>query len=709
MNHWQRVLKFAEIAIGLLLFPAVIAYLNFQLIYPQFLGEFTQHLGSIEVSYITMAKFVKEYGLSWQPLWYFGYPMHVFYTPLLPFLEVLSKVIFGWSYSHAYRFLTGTAYVLAPVSLYFFVWYLTKRQIGGLVAAFCYSFLPSAFAFLLTSVRADFLTAELEPRRYTNLVRWGEGPHTFSIFFIPLAALFFLWLLRSGKFKACLLASIFIVLTGLTNAVGLWAVALFCLSLVMGELVGGNRFGEVAKQTAKTVLISVGLAFFWYNPVFLKTFFREGGGTVASFGQYGFWGLLGLAFLTLIFFFLVKLIFGKLTKFLPGFPHSLFWLTFLFVIVYVYYASGESRIEIVPQALRLNTEADMAASILFGVLVSGLVGLVFKLKFSGSRIFAWSFYIFFGALLLLPLVLKAQNLAKVTPEATWSLEATGKKLEQTAEYQTAVWFEKNTLPGTRVVAPGNYSFFLNYFVNVPQLRGALYQSSTHFWPDHIYYQLANGEDADISLAWLKIGNISNLVYTTGGSGEMYKDYKVSAEKFDSTLNRIEEKNGDIYYQVPLKNPIPAKVVDLSKISSLSTPYNAIDKKAIFSYLAWMEEKSDRKLDFRQIKNDQYQISGQVGKGEGILVQMTYDPGWQAKLSDGIKVKIKKDPLGFIVIEPKVSGEQTIILQYSQPWLVIFSWLVTILTIVGLVIWSIFVSRRSKVRDEKKENPEQLAA
>jgi len=308
-------------------------------------------------------------------------------------------------------------------------------------------------------------------------------------------------------------------------------------------------------------------------------------------------------------------------------------------------------------------------------------------------------------------VLRFQTLAKVMPKWTESLEATGRKLEDTAEFKVAKWLQDNTPDGTRVVAPGNYGFFLNYFVNVPQLRGALYQSSTHEWPDHIYYQLTNGKDAQISAAWLKIGNISNLVYTTGASAEVYKDYKVPAEKFDSILRRAEEKNGDIYYQVPLKNPVLAKLVDLAPLENLKKPFNAIDEEPIFSYLSWIEEKSDSKLELQKIANNKYKISGNVEQGEGILVQITHDAGWdtqckapaegearQGRQSAKCKVKIKKDPLGFILLEPKTAGEQEILLQHGFSLQVWFGWLVTAATI-GILGAKFLKSRRETAQPQ----------
>src|SRR3990167_10654918 len=117
-----------------------IAYLNFALIRYWFVGEFNQNLASIEISYIQMAKFwVESTKGGWQSLWYLGYPCHVFYTPLLPALEVLLHHVLNFSFAHAYRVLTGAGYVLVPVSVYLFVWQIGKSKIGALVSALFYS------------------------------------------------------------------------------------------------------------------------------------------------------------------------------------------------------------------------------------------------------------------------------------------------------------------------------------------------------------------------------------------------------------------------------------------------------------------------------------------------------------------------------------------------------------------------------------------
>lgn len=689
-----KIFKAADFLFGFLVIPAIIIILNYFLIWPQFHGIHTQHIDSIEISYIQMAKFLSDLAghASWQPFWYFGFPMYVFYTPLLPFAELILGKLTGIEFATAYRILTGTAYIIGPASLYFFVWRLTKRKIGGMVAAAAYSFLPTIFAAVFNDVKGDYLATILEPRRYTIFIRWGEGPHIFSLVFVPLAGLFYIKSLESGRLRDAVLAAFFLTLIAISNPIGLWAAGLLIFAILLGNLVKGEAL-KLITISGKVALITLGFSAFWYNPSFISSFFKEGGGAVNNWLAAGIWGVFVIIGVGFGVFWLTKKVLSKV----EGLGTAFWFFAFTFLIVFVYYKSGEARIELVPQALRLNTEVDLALSVILGVVSSASFAFFWTNRFSWLKLFAPVL----PGILLVGILTRYPILASKLPAPAKSLEAAGKNVQSLAEFRVAKKLEQ--LVGneqTRVVAPGNYGFWLNYFTPIPQLRGALFQSSIHHWPDHIYYQVANGKDAAISLAWLKIGNISHLVYTTGVSAETYKDYKVPTEKFDSVLVRVDEDHGDIYYQVPLKNSIPAKLVSLAGMKNLKVPFNAIDEEPIFSYLSWMEEKSDKKLSFEKINNTTYKISGRVIKGEGILVQDSFHSGWTAKLEDRGQIpgsnnlKIKKDPLGFMVIIPKSEGEQTIILQHGTVWQVWFGWSVTAATL-GIIIWKAIDKLRVK--------------
>src|SRR3990167_5967208 len=350
----------------------LIAYLNFAIIRYWFSGEFNQNLSSIEISYIQMAKFWSEGGIAgpgWQPLWYLGYPWHVFYTPLLPFLEVLLNTLFNFSFAHAYRLLTGAGYVLAPVSLYFFVWQLAKSKTGAFVAALMYSLAPSVISVIFKEVGADVISNFIEPRRFTILVRWGEGPHTLALVFLPLFGFFLVRFLQKSKFVDLVAASLFLGLAALTNAIVIWVAILLLAAFFLSETAQESaQYIKVIKRVLAVVILGFGLVAFWYNLPFMQTFFKEGGGAINNWVSLFPWVLIPLGLVG----FLIVYAVNKLTGSFKGVGFSIFWFFSLFAIVFIYYASGEDRIEYVPQALRLNTEVDMALSVLAGVVISNL-------------------------------------------------------------------------------------------------------------------------------------------------------------------------------------------------------------------------------------------------------------------------------------------------------------------------------------------------
>src|SRR3989344_1009458 len=669
-----------------LIFLTVVTYLNFGIIRYFFEGDFNQNLASIEISYIQMAKFWVEGGGLWQPLWYLGYPWHVFYTPLLPFLEVVLHNFLGFDFGQAYRVISAVAYILVPISLYLFVWQITKSKTGAIVASLFYSFVPSIIASIFPEVAQDTLSGILEPRRFTILVRWGEGPHTLALVFLPLFGLFLSKYFEKSRFAYLLATSIFLGLIFLTNALVVWASLLLFLALILSELCKPSTEAiKLIKNSLKIGLLTFGLIAFWYNLPFTTTFFAEGGNAFNNWLGMFPWGTLLLILVAVAVFFAVKKLASKIT----GGTFAAFWFLMLFAFVYIYYASGEERLEFVPQVLRLNTEVDLALAILVGVIVSNTF-LYLNSQKNSFKIPAQIFGLTIVAFLVGALIFLGGKYAKVLPEFAKPLsESSVQSIENSAEYQTAKKLESLVRGDQRVFVPGNYAFWLNYFVPISQIRGALFQSSVHFWPEHAYYQITNGNDANISLAWLKIANIGKLVYTTSASAEPYKDYKVGEGKFNSTLSEIERENGDIYFDVPLKNDSLAKIVDYEAFSAIKKPENAIDEQPIFAYVEELEKQAERRLGFKKITNSHLRINGEIDDGEAVLVQQTYDSGWDVKDSGW---DVKRDSFDFILLIPKNAGDFEINLVYGKPLTVYLGYLLTL----GTIIWVILRARKGKI-------------
>ncbi|RJR15329.1 hypothetical protein C4579_02585 [Candidatus Microgenomates bacterium] len=686
----NNLLNITSLVICFIVIPVFLFWIGYSQIYPQFSGEWTQHLGSIEVSYITMAKFIQASwpNFAWQPLWYFGYPMHVLYTPLVPFFEYLAHNTVGWSYSHAYRFLTAFSYCASLVSLYFFVKILLKSKSAGLIAALSYTILPSIIALLYPEVANDsFLPDLIDPRRFTILVRWGEGPHTVSLMFLPLAALFLYLFLRKSHAWKLVVGAFFTVLVLLTNSVGAWGLFILSFCLVFGELVEyPKKWARIIVKAGVFASLSFGLVAFWFNPLFLSTFFSEGGGALGFWRNQFPWGWIIVAVLGIGFFMLSR----KFLRKIPGATSVVLFFLMMFALVNTYYASGEERVELVPQVLRLNTEVDIGFAFMLA-LVPAALKLILAKKIPKLKYV----YTIVALIVALGLLYRQTLLIAHLPEYAQPLETTGHKLTDSAEYEVATLLADAVEPGERVLVPGNYAFYLNYFYDVPQLRGALFQSKVHPWPEHIYYQITNGNDGEISRDWLKISNVGWMVY--GGSRETFHDFRVPARKFAEVLDKTDEINEEQYFRVPLVSTSLAKVVPKA-LADVETPRNAIEAEPIHEYVNLLEQ--GRGLDFQEIANGRYEITGKVDENELILVQNSYVSGWHAFDIHAQGLEVDKDGLGFITIKPKEAGEQKITLYYTTPLSV---WMGRLVTLVSIIISIILLTplRKRLVKLENK--------
>lgn len=655
----------------------LVAVFNIFLIKAWLFGDGPANLSSIEVSYVSMANFlVRDFPqLSWAPFWYFGFPFYLFYTPVLPVLVAVLKVFSGVSFWQAYRVISGAGFVLGPVSLFFLVFYLTKDRLAALTSGFIYSIMPTIFNFILSSgeVRRDSFTSEfVDPRRLVNLARWGEGPHTFSLVFLPLAVLFYFKALKDRKASSILLAAGFTAATALTNAIGLYALAAFLILIFLVEI-----FFKAKKRT-ETLLVSFlvglfayGISAFWYNFAFIGTFFGEGEGILKVWVSLFPWGWV----------FLVIGVFGVLSllkKFVKDAACAsvLLWTLALFAIVGTYYFSAppeffKERIELAPQALRYMTEIDMGMAALVGLAIGAIakrlskknkvLGGVFSLLSGGVIIGACVFY---GAL--------------YGPAIQGSLGA-NVDLSKTHEKKLASFLAENidSTKGERVYITGNPAFFLNFFTDVWQLRGGLYQAMAHPWPSHIYYQLGAGKDPEIAKAWLKVANTKYAVIVPGPEVEQKDKFKI--------FSLAAVIDGSMIYKVTLTNTSPVKIVNLGAMQVLFTPAKGDDKGPILAYLGWLEKIKEQEASFEKVNNNLYKIKAQVGQGEGILVQMTADKGWKAISPQG-KIGIAKDPLGFLVLVPAAPGEYEITLSHHRTGVVWLGYLMTVLTLGAAVLF-----------------------
>lgn len=685
-------MKLIKYLASFIIIPLSLFVVNAILVWPLFSGGYTSQMGSIESVFIADARFIAGNfpNLSWNPYWYTGFPFHLFYTPILPYLMViLSKVFGSVPLESWYRILIGLFYAATPVSVYFLARYLLKNTAAGFLSGMIFAFVPT-IGYLMSGLSGTAEVHSLAPWRFLTMILYGEGGHIIGLFFLPLAILFAYKTIRHGNLRNYLLASSLIALVALTNIISLIGLAIMLGIVFIIESIGQ----EWLKKMVRAFLLfiySFGLVAFWYNVSFINTSLSIGTGGVSGGVGEVYFRFLPFIFLLIPLIFLFTFIAKKETWKLPLITLS--WIVLFFSSAYFWF---NKEVMLLPQPNRYIMEMDIGVAIFVAwCLLLGTSKIIpQKLNFISSvGLFVIGFSCLYFPLQYWPRV--------------WELSAKNPDISQTSEYRVASWLNLNT-QGERVYASGATAFWLNTFYNVPQIRGGN-DGLANPWILHAVYQISTGENApagkesEVAVNWLRILNVSYLVVNMPNSSEVFHDFK-NIERFtqSSSLDQIIDLKGDVIYKVPLLRPSLAQVVSRTNFINLKTLKNAVDYPALQDYLMYIDNNKLPEANFTWIKNGEAKITANVGKEQGIALQIPYNKGWKAISNKG-DIAIVKDPLGFMFLEAKGTGEMEITLSWHNTWDVWFGYLITLLAVFGFIVYPYLAPELNKffVQTEKK--------
>jgi len=666
----------------LLVVPTAILAFNIYLIWPLFTGEFTTSMGSIEPIIIYHAQFIQNHfpHLSWDPTWHAGYPYRNFYNPFLPFLiAFIHSIVKTVSIPQFYRIIVASFYVFTPVSLYFLVRFLTRKNLPALISALILTLWTPAYYLIkyLSSFGADFGYA---PWRLIVHLIFGEGPHIVGLALIPIAVIFFLKTLRRPSLSNYILSGLLIALVALTNTLSLLSLIVILVILTASELLLGEGI-EKAKRALKSCLVAFGLSAFWWNWSFTKMSLTFGtGGETNLFTNY----LKFLPFLLISLSIIIvglQGLFGRKPKLQPLFI-ALFWFLTFFLVVYCWYFLRQI---LLPQGNRYIPELELGASLLVGLGVGFLYQKISQTKIGPlSKVFG----VFFVLVFLAILGILCQPYLKVSREITQP----NPNIYNTSEYENALWLKNNT-NGQRVYLTGSGNFWLNIFTpEVPQLRG-IADGAAQPWVRHAFYQIYYGDKEGIALDWLKIYNVEYILVNFPGSRDAFQDFRVP-EKFQG-LEKVYENQGDVVYHIPLKNSDLAQIVQKTQLEGLVKPAKGDDEPIIRTIAEVYDTQAKKVEDFKWLNNQEFIVRAQLNDDEAILVQESWDPGWRAFAGDK-KIKVEKDVIGNMYVTPKTKGEVEIRFVHGKTkdqWL---GYLITLATIFGLAYSGIKRLKRAKV-------------
>jgi len=619
--------------------------LNAYICHDLFSVEFTQRMESIEGSYMSISRWaVDHWGEldGWFPLWFTGTPFWRVYQPGLHVTVAALARAVHWTPQHAYHFLTGLAYALGPVSLFWLCYATTRRRGYAVLSGLLYS-LVSPLCFAIPLIRYDTGGPWL-PRRYQVLVHYGEGPHITALFLLPLV----IWVLdravtrRDWRFIGA--APLALAAVALTNWPGSMGLSMAILAYVLAKT-GAGQIGEARLRWP--ILVGAGalaylLACYWIPPSIIAGAFRnahQSDDTKFSSAQLTplivlVLGLIGCHFVS---------------RYLKAGCWARFWVYFAVIVGVVSVGREWYGWRLLPQPNRFQLEWEMAA---VAIVALGAAWMWRRCP-RAVRI---------GGLALLILFATTQTIRyrRYARRLTQPLDIT-----TTIEYKMARWFGAN-MDGHRVFAPGNVSLWMNMFNDVPQVAGCCDQGIPTQQYRHAVYTVYTGQnagsrDAEISLLWLRAFGADAIGVTGPASTEPIKPFW-NSRKFEGVLPVLWREGDNAVYRVPRRSDSLAHVVPRRSVVSRPAE-NGLDVGAIEPLVAAMESPSAKPASFRWIGGHEAEIRATADRGDVVFVQITYDAGWRA-VANGRTLRIAPDALGMMTIDLPAAGDYPIRLLYD---------------------------------------------
>jgi SAM-dependent methyltransferase len=278
-------------------------------------------------------------------------------------------------------------------------------------------------------------------------------------------------------------------------------------------------------------------------------------------------------------------------------------------------------------------------------------------------------------------------LASSSSSSSLKLTRGNSDIKETPVYQVAQHLNQERKEG-RILVYGDSGLWLNVFSDLPQVNGFSELGNNHpYWEKGIE-EVRKSKDPETVLAWLSAMNVKYLVVP-----------KSEAQKFEGLLEKDIEVGDLVVLSVPLKNSSLVKIVNTSKVDGFSFDGSESGAK---EYQKLIEENPSPKIIDWPKKDLKIQISN-LKSDQGLIIQTSYDKGFSASL-DGKRLKVEKDPFGFIYLKPEKSGTVTINLSHKLPGSVWFGYSITLLTLLYLGLLQVKPIRKFLMWQEVKIPP-----
>ena len=624
--NWIRIQDFGNLL--------VLVVLNLMIVWRLFSIDYLPHFSSIAGAFIGIAETISKRETQWWPYWHAGIPWETVYVPALHRLVALFHQLTQFSTPQAYNIVTALFYAAGPISLY-----ICTRGLGaGPRVAFLGCLLYSTFspsAVLITPIFND-LGGIHSGQRLRVLTVYGEGPHIAALTLIPLALLAFQHSFRNSRFGPVGLAAILFAAVVATNTPGTIALLFSLVILIFSQK-------EVMLPTLKTM---VGIAWggltslmlvapiYWITVVKNNEFMHPG----FNRSQRKWVVLLGVLLLT-----------GLFSRFMDSWPLYFKFFSLLALFFGLVSSSGHSgAFELIPQAGRFHLEFELGACVVCATL------------FDRAYSEWWPPFKPILALCLLSLLsLFLMDLKTVRRKEQVRVDITKR-----SEYQLAKWANQNLAPSDgRIQVSGSTSFWFKTFSDLPQVTGCCDQGRVSIVPAGIA-DLSNSsqssEQIEMAILWMRAFRVQALIAPGPDSTDAYP--LLRPEKFKPFLPVLYENNGSIIYGLTGITRNLAAVVSRNKLVTTSLDRGSEEfTRQLTGYVS--ELSRTKPIQAEWTSPAELRIHVNMPSTEVVTVGVNYLEGWTAS-TNGQPLSIKKDSLGFIVLDPSTGGERDITLTWK---------------------------------------------
>jgi len=621
--------------------PLVLLILNVTIAAKLFGVEYSAYLESNEGTFIAIARQIAAHpgDLLWWPFWDCGLPFQNTYLPLLHLIVGFFSRITGHSPALSFHQVTAAFFCLAPVCAYLMALGITTKPIPSFFAALAYSVI-SPCALLIPAIRAD-VGGALSLRRLQILAFYGEGPHTASLAFIPLAILFLYLAMTHGRLWQKILAGVFMSAAVLANAFG--AVILAAAVLALLASYATQRFWS----NAVLLLMIGGLAYGWICPLLPPSVIaaiRKNSPTVDGDYIFTMRSVAGVAILAIGF--LLLWLFAR--RWIRS-RHVRFFLLFAWLVTGIVALGVFWRIYVVPQPHRYQIAMDLALCML---VVFGAAELLARAGRRTSMVL--------GTAALLALGLQSRHAIRYARHLIQSTNIT-----QTSPYRIAQWANAN-MNGARVMISGADSYYFNDFTDTPQVHGGHDPMMPNFLFRIVPFTLYSGmnagaQDGAISVLWLKALG-AHAISVPGAAGPDYNKPFVNPAKFNGLLPVLWVEGAETIYGVPARSTSLAHVIDPASLVQ-HLPINGLDTQEAEKYVDALNAPAGGDATWKWKTWHSAAVHAMVSPGQVISAQVSFHPGWHASV-EGKLQQVYSDGLGFLVVKPTCQGSCDLTIWYD---------------------------------------------